>query len=169
MRQELSFKAICSIATKVLGIPKGSLAFKNRSKNIQSARASACYIALTEEKINRNIIAKVLKKDRTSTYHYQNSHKKRFKKCEIYRNTFTKIYQEYKNAIEDKDIFNSKTKLYNYLLNNKVTESKESDVLLEVKSGEVVCIIKTSYFDYLNQLKNISFALENHHYTIKII
>ena len=53
MLQEKNFKKICSIATNVLGLPKGSLAFKNRSKNIQSARASVCYIAFTEENIER--------------------------------------------------------------------------------------------------------------------
>ena len=169
MLQEKNFKKICSIATNVLGLPKGSLAFKNRSKNIQSARASVCYIAFTEENIDRNIIAKVLSKDRTSTYHYIKTHKKKFNECEVYRNTFTKIYKEYKNLDGEKDIFVSKRHLRNYLLNNKVVETKKPDVLLEVKSGEAICIIKTTYFDFSNQLKNISFALENYHYTVKII
>jgi len=169
MKQELNFKAICSLATRVAGLPEGALAFKNRTKNIQSARASACYIALTEENIDRNIIAKILKKDRTATYHYQVSHKKKFKKCDVYRNIFTKIYQEYKNLDGKKNIFDSDKKLYKFLLNNSVVESKKSDIVLEVKSGEAICFIKTSYFDYLNQLENISFALNNYHYTVKII
>ena len=168
MIQEQNFKNICSIATNVLGLPNGSLAFKNRSRNIQSARASVCYIAFTEENIDRNIIAKVLSKDRTSTYHYIKTHKKKFNECEVYRNTFTKIYKKYKNYQGNKNIFDSKIKLKNYLLKNRVIESKTSDVLLEVQSGKAICNIKTNYFDYLNQLENISFALKNYNYNVKI-
>jgi hypothetical protein len=169
MTEELNFKALCSLATRVAGLPEGSLAFKNRTMNIQAARASACYIALTEEKINRNVIAKVLDRDRTVTYHYENTHKNNFKNSSVYRNTFTKIYKEYKNIDGDKDIFFSKRHLRNHLLKNKVVESKNPDILLEVKSGEAISIIETTYFDYSNQLKNISFALKNYHYTVKII
>tara|TARA_R100001463_G_scaffold92168_2_gene146900 strand:+ start:149 stop:658 length:510 start_codon:yes stop_codon:yes gene_type:complete len=169
MIQEENFKALCSLATRVIGLNDGALAFKNRSKHIQSARASVCYIALTEENIDRNIIAKILKKNRTATYHYQVTHKKKFKKCDVYRNTFTKIYQEYKSLEGEKDIFKNGGNLHNFLLNNNVVESDKSDVTLEVKSGEATCFIKTSYFDYLNQLKNISLALENYHYNVKII
>lgn len=169
MTEELNFKALCSLATRVAGLPEGSLAFKNRTMNIQAARASACYIALTEEKIDRNVIAKILNRDRTATYHYERTHKKNFKKCNVYRNTFTKIYKEYKNLEGEKDIFNSKRSLRNYLLKNKVVELKKPDVLLEVKSGNSVCIIKTSYLDYKNQLENIKFALTKYHYSVKII
>ena len=56
-----------------------------------------------------------------------------------------------------------------YLLQNGVSEKLDSDVLLEIKSGEIICIIKTSYFDFSNQLENVKLALANYYYTIKII
>jgi hypothetical protein len=56
-----------------------------------------------------------------------------------------------------------------HLLQNGVVEKLESDVTLEVTSGQTTCKIKTSYFDYFNQLENVSLALENYHFTIKII
>ena len=56
-----------------------------------------------------------------------------------------------------------------HLLNNGVKETLDPDVLIEVKSGQVVCIIKTSYFDFSNQLENVKLALKNYHFTIKII
>ena len=56
-----------------------------------------------------------------------------------------------------------------YLLKNGVKETLDSDVLLEVKSGQVKCKIKTSYFDFSNQLENVKLALKNYHYSIKII
>ena len=57
----------------------------------------------------------------------------------------------------------------NYILQNGVWETLNSDVKLEVTSGQVKCIIKTSYFDFSNQLKNIKLALKNYHFTVKII
>lgn len=168
MTEKLNFKAICSLATRVCGLREGSLSDKSRVMDLQAARAAVGYIALKEEKIDRNVIAEVLDRDRTVTYHYEKNHKKNFKKCEIYRNTFTKIYKEYKDLDGEKEIFVSKKHLRNYLLQNKVTESKNPDVFLEVKSGKAICIIKTTYFDFSNQLKNISLALSNYHYTVKI-
>jgi hypothetical protein len=56
-----------------------------------------------------------------------------------------------------------------YLLKNEVVETLNPEVILEVKSGQVKCKIKTSYFDFSNQLEIIKLALKNYHYTIKII
>ena len=169
MTEEINFKSICDLTTRVMGLPTGCLPYKNRSRNIQVARATASYIALTEENIDRNTIAKVLNKNRVSTYHYENTHKKNFKRCSVYRDTFTKVYKEYMNVDIAKDMFVDKDQMKSYLLKNKVTESKNSNVKLEVKSCGIKCVVNTSYFDYLNQLENIKFALTNYHYTINII
>ena len=170
MTDKLNFKALCDLTTRVMGLEKDSLAQKSRKRKVQVARASACYIALTEEKINRNVIAEVLNRDRTATYHYQYSHKKNLNRCKKYRDTFTKIFKAYKDIDGEKDIFVSKRHMRNYLLQNKVVESKNSDLKLEVISGKVSCIINTTYFDFSNQIKNINIALEdNYHFTIKII
>ena len=56
-----------------------------------------------------------------------------------------------------------------FLLKNGIKETLNPEVLLEIKSGQVSCKIKTSYFDFSNQLENVKFALENYHYTVKII
>ena len=42
-------------------------------------------------------------------------------------------------------------------------------IAVTFKSDKAICIIKTSYFDYSNQLENVKLALTNYHYTIKII
>jgi len=169
MIEEINFKSICNLTTRVMGLPDGSLALKSRKRQLQSARSIAGYIGLTEEGIHRNIIAKVLNRDRAVTYHYQNKHKKNFKHCIIYREAFEKIYKAYKNVDASKEIFVDSDLMKGYLLQNGVIETMKPDVLLEVKSGGVICVIKTSYFDYSNQLKNIKLALENYHYTVKII
>jgi hypothetical protein len=169
MTEELNFKAICDLTTNVMGLPKGSLALKSRKRTLQTARSIAGYIARTEEDINRKVIAKALNRTRAITYHYENKHKKNFKHCIIYRAAFEKIYKTYKDIDGAKDIFLDKDFMKNYLLQNGVTETLKSDVLLEVKSGDIKCLIKTSYFDFNNQLENIKLALRNYHYTVKII
>jgi len=169
MTEKLNFKAICSLTTRVMGLEEGSLSSKSRERRLQSARSAAGYIALTEEDISRNVIADILDRDRTATYHYERTHKKNFKRCRVYRNIFTKIYKEYKNIDGEKEIFINKRQMKNHLLQSKVRESDNSDVILEVKSGEAVCQIKTTYFDFSNQIENINIAMEKYHFTIKII
>jgi hypothetical protein len=169
MTEETNFKAICGIATTVLGMPQGSLSLRTRKRPIQVARAASAYIAMSEDKIHRNVIAKVLNRDRAVTYHYESMHKKMYATCSIYRNTFNKIYLAYKNIDDAKDIFIDKDFMKNHLLKNGVKETKDYNVTLEVKSGSVTCNIETSYFDYTNQIEFINIALKEYHYTIKII
>jgi hypothetical protein len=91
MTEELNFKAICSLTTRVMGLPEGSLALKSRKRQLQSARSIAGYIGRTEEDISRNVIAKVLNRGRCSTYHYETAHKKNFTHCIIYRNQLENV------------------------------------------------------------------------------
>ena len=172
MLEELNFKNICDLTTKVMNMPEGSLSLKTRKRPLQAARSVAGYIGKTEEDISAKIIAKVLNKDRTLVWHFEHGHKKNYANCEIYRNTFNKVYKAYKNIQGDKDIFLDGDFMKSFLLKNGIKQTKihkHSEVLLEVKSGQVKCIIITSYFDFSNQLENIKFALKNYHYTIKII
>lgn len=169
MTEELNFKAICDIAINVCDVSKEALFSKTRKRKVQAVRASVAYIARNEDDIHRQIIAKVLNRDRAVIYHYERNHKNDYATCLVYRNTFNKILKAYKDFDESKEIFLDKYYMKSFLLKGGVTEKLDSDVLLEVKSGEVKCIIKTSYFEYTNQLKIINFVLKNYHYTVKII
>ena len=169
MTQEYNFKCICSLTTRILGFPDGSLSTKSRKRPLQAARAVASYIARTEEDIHRSIIGKVLNRNRSNIYHYERTHKKFFATCLVYRNTFDKVYKAYLDIDGTKSIFLDKELMKRHLLNNEVKETLEPEVLLEIKSGQVYCIIKTSYFDFSNQLENIKLALSNYHYSVKII
>jgi hypothetical protein len=169
MTEELNFKAICDLTTRVLDMPKGALSLRSRKRPLQIARSVAAYIGLTEEDIKRSVIAKVLKRDRTATYHYENKHKKNFIGCGDYRSCFEKIYKAYKDISGVKNIFSDKDFLKSHLLQNGVREVVKHDVYLEVKSGRVKCKIKTSYFDFYNQLENIKNAMTEYHYTVNIL
>ena len=169
MNAEDDFKIICSLTTRVLGLPDGSLALRSRKRPLQVARAVAGYIARTEENIHRSIIGKGLNRHRSLIYHYELRHKPLYKSCPIYRDTFNRVYKAYKDIGGVKEFFLDKDFMKSYLLRNGIKEAVDSNVLLEVTSGQVTCVIKTSYFDFSNQLENIKLALKNYHYTIKII
>tara|TARA_Y100000593_G_scaffold6282_1_gene12001 strand:- start:4614 stop:5123 length:510 start_codon:yes stop_codon:yes gene_type:complete len=169
MTAEYNFKNICNLTTRLLGFPDDALAKKSRVRPLQVARAVAGYIGRTEEDINHKTIAKVLKRNRSVIYHYENTHKSNYANCAIYRNTFNKVYKAYKDIDGLKKVFFDGDFMKSYLLKNNVIEKLNYEVILEVKSGNVKCKIKTSYFDFSNQIENINLALKDYHYTIKII
>ena len=169
MNEEDDFINICNLATKVMGLPDGSLSLKTRKRPLQSARSIAGVIARIEENIHRTVIAKVLNRDRSLIYHYEHSHKANYATCIVYRNTFNKIYTAYKELDNSKKTFLDDDFMKSHLLQNGVVENSKAQVLLEVKSGNSICIVKTSYFDFSNQLENVKLALKNYHYSVKII
>ena len=169
MIEEYNFKAICILTTRVMGLPDGALATKSRKRPLQVARAIAGVIARTEEDIHRTIIAKVLDRDRSLIYHYEKHHKSNYATCIVYRNAFNKIYTAYKEIDNTKKLFLDDDFLKHHLLKNGVIENDKCQVFLEVKSGKAICIIKTSYFDFSNQLENVKFAMSDYHFTVKII
>jgi len=168
MTEELNFKSICNIAVSVLQISKDDLFSKSRKRQIQIARAVISCIAIKEEDISRNVIANILNRDRSSTYHYEKKHKQDYLSSRVYRNAFNNIYKAYKDIDGAKDIFLDSHYMKSFLLKNGVKEKLDYDLLLEINSGEVKCIIKTSYFDFSTQVENINLALKNYHFTIKM-
>jgi len=169
MTEELNFKAICDLTTNVLNMPKGSLALRSRKRPLQVARSVAAYIGRLEEDIHRTIIGKVLNRDRSLIYHYENRHDFLYRSCSLYRDTFSVVYKAYKDIDNEKEIFINGKLMKEYLLKNNVKESKDSDVILQVKSGEAICDINTSYFEFSSQLENIKFAMEKYYYTVKML
>ena len=169
MTAEDNFKNLCNLTTRVLGLPDGSLALRSRKRPLQVARSVAAYIGRSEENTHRTIIGKVLNRNRSLIYHYELRHTPLYKTCPVYRDTFNQVYKAYKDIDGIKEFFLNKDFMKSYLLKNGVVETSDPDVFLEVKSGQVKCTIKTSYFDFSNQLENVKLALENYHFTIKII
>ena len=169
MTAEDNFKNLCSLTTRVLGLPDGSLALRTRRSEVQIPRSVASVIAMMEDDTHPLVIAKVIKRDRCSVYHYKNTHKSNYANKVKYRNVFNKVYRSYKDLEGTKDFFLDGDYMRVYLLKHGVSMVYGGDVSLEVKSGQVKCIIKTSYFDFSNQLENVKLALTNYHFTVKII
>jgi hypothetical protein len=168
MTQEDNFKNLCNLTTSLLGLRKGSLAYKSRKQELQIGRTIASVIARTEEDIHQTVIAKVINRDRSLIYHYEKMHKSNYRSWSKYRDGFNKVYSAYIDIINSKMTFIYPDLLKRHLLNNGVKESKPQ-VLLEVTSGETFCIIKISYLDYDNQLENVKLAMKNYNYSLKIL
>jgi hypothetical protein len=169
MTEEDNFNTICDLTTKVMGFKTGSLKSKCRKRPLQVARSVAAYLGLKEENIHRNIVAKCLNRDRAVTYHYETSHKVNYSTCVIYRNTFNKVYKALKLLDNSKGTFLDGDFMKRHLLKNGVKENKKQQVFIKVQSGEVSCLIKTSYFDFSNQLEFIKLALRDYYHKITII
>ena len=163
-----NFIHICNLTTTVMGLRKGSLAFKTRKLDIQIPRMVAAVIGRIEEHISHSIIAEVLSRHRASIYHYEKCHQSNYS-WEKYRDIFNKVYMAYKQIEQSKKVFIDRYYMKEFLLKNGVKEAVNSNVLLKVKSDKVECVIKTSYFDFSNQLENIKLALKNYHFTVNII
>ena len=169
MTEELNFKAICDLTTTLMGFNDGDLSLKSRKRPLQVARSVAAYIARSEEDIHRTVIAKVLNRHRSLIYHYEHSHKTHYATCLVYRNTFNRVYRGYMDIDNSKLTFLDDDFLKRHLIQSGVKENSKSQVFLEVKSGKSICVIKTSYFDFSNQLENVKLAMQNYHYSIKIL
>jgi hypothetical protein len=169
MIEQENFINLCDLTTRVLGLPKDSLALKSRKQNLNIARSIASVISRMEDYTKREIIAEVLDRHRTLIYHYEKKHKHNYATWVQYRNAFNKVYIAYKNLETSKKSFIDDDFLKAHLLKKGVKENAKSQVYIEVKSGKAICIIKTSYFDFSNQLENIKLALTNYKYQVKIL
>ena len=163
-----NFIHICNLTTSVMGLRKGSLAYKTRKQEIQIPRMVAAVIGRIEENINHAIIAEVLSRHRASIYHYEKCHQGNYT-WEKYREVFNKVYMTYKQIEQSKKVFIDKHYMKEFLLKNGVKESPKLEAQIMVKSGSVSIIIMTSYMDFSNQLENIKFALQDYKYEMEIL
>ena len=163
-----NFILICNLTTSVMGLRKGSLAYKTRKQEIQIPRMVAAVIGRIEEGISHTIIAEVINRHRASIYHYEKCHQGNYT-WEKYRDIFNLVYMTYKQIEQSKKVFIDKYYMKEFLLKNGVKESPKLEAQIMIKSGEVDIIINTSYMDFSKQLENIKFALKEYKYEMKIL
>ena len=176
MTQEDNFQNLCNLTTSVLGLRKGSLAYKSRKQELQVARSIASVIARKEYKIPHSTIAKVINRDRSLIYHYEKKHSKNYASFPKYRDIFNKVHnsftiiEESKKIIEEsKKFFTSIYKLREHLRKNNVIESNKHQVIVRLVSGKIGLDVKLSYRDFSKQLELIKEALNGYKYDSQII
>ena len=169
MTQEDNFKNLCNLTTSLLGLRKGSLAYKSRKQELQVARTIASVIARKEYAIPHSTIAKVINRDRTLIYHYEKKHRHNYATFPKYRDTFNKVFNAFQSIEDSKKSFFDLNQLNDYLKNNDVVNSAKHQVTIRIKSGKVGTDIKVSYRHFYNQLELVKLALQNFKYEIEII
>jgi len=169
MREEDNFKTLCKLTTKLLDLPEGALASRNRKVEYQVPRAIVSIIARIEDDTHRDIIAKIINRNRTSINHYERTHSSNYSSFPYYRNTFNKIYNAYVDEKESKKTFIDMYHLKEYLRKNGVKHSSNHQTTIRIIAGKFGTDIKVSYRDFYNQLENCKLALQDYQYEIEII
>jgi len=160
------FEHICNLTTSLVGLRKGSLAFKSRKQEIQLPRLVASNIARLSG-IHQRAIAEVLKRDRSLIYHYENTHSANYTSWAKYRKMFNLVYKAYEEIEEVKPAFLDRKGMKQHLL-EFVEESEPYQVEILITSGVVGCKIRTSFIKFSYVLKNLKFALANYNHSINI-
>ena len=169
MTAEGNFKTLCALATNLVGLPKGSLSIKNRKKKYQIPRAVVSIIARLEDNTHREVIAKVLDRDRTNINHYERTHAYYYSSYPNYRNTFNKIYNAYVDIKESKRTFIDMRHLKEHLRKEGVKHSSNHQTTIRITSGKFGTDIKVSYREFYNQLEICKLALQNYKHEIEVI
>tara|TARA_R110000824_G_scaffold74096_3_gene188630 strand:- start:585 stop:1094 length:510 start_codon:yes stop_codon:yes gene_type:complete len=169
MTQTQNFKALCSLATELLELPKGSLAYKSRKQTYQVARSAVSCIARMTDNIHQSIIAKELNRDRSLIYHYDKMHIGNYRSWELYRNTFNTVYNAYTKLKNSRKAFVDKFHMQKYLKANGVKSSLINNQSIIIKCNNLKITVILSYEDFSDQLKIINLALKEYNYSLEIL
>tara|TARA_R110001583_G_scaffold101837_1_gene248345 strand:+ start:518 stop:1045 length:528 start_codon:yes stop_codon:yes gene_type:complete len=169
MIAEDNFKTLCNLTTSLVGLRKGSLSCKSRKQEFQIPRSVVSVISRMIDETHPNVIAKVLKRDRVSVYHYERTHSSNYKSFPKYRKVFNQVYNAYSNLQGAKRTFADLGHLKNHLKDHGIINSDKHQTTLRIKSGRIGIDIKVSYKDFYNQLENCKFALTDCNYNLEII
>tara|TARA_R110000751_G_scaffold65819_5_gene134532 strand:+ start:2538 stop:3047 length:510 start_codon:yes stop_codon:yes gene_type:complete len=169
MIQENNFKNLCDFTTSLVGLPKGSLSCRSRKQEFQIPRSVVSVISRIVDETHPNVIAKVLKRDRVSVYHYERTHQSNYKSFPKYRKVFNTIYNAYSNLQGAKRTFVDLGHLREHLKDYNVGNSDTHQTTIRITSGRIGIDIKVSYKDFYNQLENCKFAMTDCNYNLEII
>ena len=169
MIEEDNFKTLCNLTTSMMGLRKGSLAYKSRRSELQIPRAVASVVGRMVDDIHPTIIAKQIKRDRVSVWHYEKMHQSNYRTFPKYRETFNKIYNAYTSIHNSKRTFNDMFHLKQHLREQGVRHSSNPQTSIKITSGKVGVNIKVSYKDFYEQLELCKLALRNCNYNLEII
>lgn len=164
-----NFKNLCDLTTSLMGLRKGSLSYKSRAQKYQVPRSVAAVVARMVDDTHPTVIAKEIKRDRVSVYHYERTHNSNYKSFPKYREIFNKVFNAYSNIKGSKKTFSDLDNLKQHLKDNGVVNSDKHQTTLRISSGKVQADIKVSYKDFYNQLEKCKFALTDCNYNLEII
>tara|TARA_R100000742_G_C4269412_1_gene87898 strand:+ start:681 stop:1196 length:516 start_codon:yes stop_codon:yes gene_type:complete len=169
MTDREKFETICDLTTQIVGLQKGSLAYKTRKQEVLVPRMVASNIAILTKDIHVTIIADIIKKDRTSVMHYRDTHKQNYASFPFYRNTFNKVYNAFNELEKVKLVFSEKEEMIRHLLDAGVKIIAKPQVRIKVTSGKYKYLVPTNYLDFSKNIDIIKDSLRKYDYSIDII
>ena len=169
MIEEDNFRNLCDLTTSLVGLCKGSLSFKSREQKYQVPRCVASVVPRMIDETHPTIIAKVIKRDRVSIWHYEKMHPSNYRSFPKYREVFNKVYNAYSSMKGAKRTFADLNHLKQYLKENGVHHSDNHQTTIRITSGKVQANVKVSYKEFYDILEKCKFAMTDCNYNIEII
>ena len=168
MKAELKFEQLCNIGTEVMGIEKGSLAWKTRKKEIQVVRSAVAVIGMKELTTHKNVIAKELKRHRSLIYHYEKTHSANYSTYPAYRECYNKVFTAFTDKHYDYLKFADQKQFEIHLITNGIRNSVDHQASVLVNSGGLTINLQFSYRDFNEQMDLIKLALQDYKYTYQV-
>ena len=161
-------KDLCDLATAVCGLRKGSLSSLSRKSEFTLARMVVANIARREKKIHYSAIGKVMNRDRSNIYHYENKHTDYYQGWREYRELFNKVYNMYSDLRGSKRTFIDREDFVNHLRTRGVTESINPNVRIVINCGVWTFTANTDYKNFSDQLEIVRLALKDYEYKLDV-
>tara|TARA_Y100001938_G_C8051924_1_gene412261 strand:- start:877 stop:1410 length:534 start_codon:yes stop_codon:yes gene_type:complete len=161
MRDKEKFTEICNIVTSTLQLPENSLVDKSRKADLSTARQIAIVIGLNKG-IDRNTVADLLNRHRTSTYYFYKEHDKRFDSDINYAKSYTKILKEINGYKETSKVFLEKAWLIKHLEEFGLKNSKTKEILFTLKTGDVSYQFYSNYYNFANDYDLVQKAMKGY-------
>lgn len=169
MTDREKFEQICDLTTEIVGLRQGDLALDIRTHKYLIPRKVATVIGRMIKDIHSEIIADIIKKDRTTVLHYMNKHQVDYKSFPLYRDTFNKVYAAYDKSEKIKLVFFENEIMARYLLNAGIKIVAKPQLRIKVISGKCKYLVPTNYLDFSNNINIINNSLKEYDYSTEII
>jgi len=170
MTDKEKFENICDLTTEIVGLQKDDLKSEKRKQELVYSRMIASFIGINNIGIHPDIIADVIKKDRTSVLYYYKMHKHNYSALKKYRDAFNKVYAAFDKSENIKFVFDNRDDLCKCLIDAGVKiATKNKQVKLKIKSGKAEYTLPTTYLQMDYNSKIIKEALKEYDYTEDII
>lgn len=171
INDEADVRALCDIATNVCGLERGDLYVNSkgsRGEKYSVPRTIVAVIARKDLGIHYNVIAEVLKKDRTSIYHYENKHESDYISYPVYRDTFNKIFNMHSQMKANKKDFKSPQELIQHLYDRGARNCDDPTISINIITKDYEVSIATNYKEFSNNYDICNEALRDYNCKINI-
>ena len=171
INDEMEVRMLCDIATNACDLKRGDLYRKfkgSKAEKYSVPRTIVAVIARKDLKIHYNVIAEILKKDRSSIYHYERKHESDYASYPKYRNAFNKIFNTHSQMQENKKEFKDPQELIEHLHVRGARNCKNPTIKINISTDKYKVTIATNFKEFSNNYDICSEALRDYNCKIQI-